>query len=187
MAENPRVRQLGHRIQEVVARLLDTRIKDPRLGFVTVTDVRVTGDLQHADVFYTVYGDDEARAGSAAALASATGLIRSEVGKATGLRLTPTLAFHLDAVPETAAHLEAALAEAARRDAAVAELARDAAYAGERDPYRRPSDEDGERDAADDERDAADDERDAADGERDEAGTGPGAPGDRPADADATA
>ena len=142
MAENARVRRLADRIQEVVARMLDTRIKDPRLGFVTVTDVRVTGDLQHADVYYTVYGDDEARAGSAAALASATGLIRSEVGKATGLRLTPTLAFHLDAVPETAAHLEAALAAAARKDAEVAAIARGARYAGEPDPYRRPADDD---------------------------------------------
>jgi len=141
MADNARVRRLADRIQEVVARMLDTRVKDPRLGFVTVTDVRVTGDLQHADVFYTVLGDDEARAGSAAALASATGLIRSEVGKATGLRLTPTLAFHLDAVPETAAHLEAALAEAARRDREVADLARGASYAGEADPYRRPADD----------------------------------------------
>jgi ribosome-binding factor A len=136
MAENPRVRKLADRIHEVVARMLDTRVKDPRLGFVTVTDVRVTGDLQHADVFWTVLGDDEARAGSAAALESAKGLIRSEVGKATGLRLTPTLAFHLDAVPETAAHIEAALAEAARRDAQVAELAAGATYAGEADPYR---------------------------------------------------
>ena len=141
MAENPRVRRLADRVHEVVARMLDTRIKDPRLGFVTVTDVRVTGDLQHADVFYTVYGDDEARGASAAALASATGLIRSEVGKATGLRLTPTLAFHLDAVPETAAHLEAALAAAARKDAEVQALAADATYAGEADPYRKPADE----------------------------------------------
>ena len=146
MAENPRVRKLADRIQEVVARMLDTRIKDPRLGFVTVTDVRVTGDLQHADVYYTVYGDDEARAGSAAALASATGIIRSEVGKATGLRLTPTLAFHLDSVPDTAKHLEDALAAAARKDAEVAALAVGASYAGEADPYRRPSDEDAEAD-----------------------------------------
>ena len=146
MADNSRVRRLADRIQEVVARMLDTRIKDPRLGFVTVTDVRVTGDLQHADIFYTVYGDDEARAASAVALASAAGIIRSEVGKATGLRLTPTLAFHLDAVPETAAHLEAALAAAARSDAEVAALAAGASYAGEADPYRRPSEGDDEPD-----------------------------------------
>jgi len=144
MADHPRARKLGERIQQVVAQLLDTRIKDPRLGFVTITDVRVTGDLQHADVFYTVYGDDEARTGSAAALESAKGLIRSEVGKATGVRLTPTIAFHLDALPETAEHLEAALLAAQRRDAEVAALAAQATYAGEADPYRRPADEDGE-------------------------------------------
>lgn len=160
MAENPRARRLADRIQEVVAQLLDTRIKDPRLGFVTVTDVRVTGDLQHADVYYTVYGDDEARAGTAAALVSATGLIRSEVGKATGLRLTPTLAFHLDAVPETAKHLEEALAAAARKDAEVAALAAGASYAGESDPYRKPSDEASDDEA--DEADEADDEHRSA-------------------------
>ncbi|OZB47876.1 MAG: ribosome-binding factor A [Cellulomonas sp. 14-74-6] len=141
MADRPRARKIADRIQQVVAQLLDTRIKDPRLGYVTVTDVRVTGDLQHADIFYTVLGDDEARTGSAAALESAKGLIRSEVGKATGLRLTPTIAFHLDAVPETAAHLEAALSEAARRDAEVAALAASASYAGDADPYRRPAED----------------------------------------------
>ncbi|MBB2925042.1 30S ribosome-binding factor RbfA [Cellulomonas cellasea] len=145
MADHGRARKLAERIQQIVAQMIDTRIKDPRLGFATITDVRMTGDLQHADVFYTVLGDDEARAGTAAALESAKGLIRSEVGKQTGIRLTPTLTFHLDAVPETAAHLESALLEAARRDAEVAALAASARYAGEADPYRKPveDDEDG--------------------------------------------
>ncbi|MCC2321974.1 30S ribosome-binding factor RbfA [Cellulomonas xiejunii] len=142
MADSGRARKLAERVQQVVAQMIDTKVKDPRLGFVTVTDVRVTGDLQHADVYYTVLGDDEARQGSAQALESAKGLIRSEVGKQTGIRLTPTLAFHLDAVPETAAHLEEALAEAARRDAEVARLAAAARYAGDADPYRRPEDAD---------------------------------------------
>ncbi|GEA85255.1 ribosome-binding factor A [Cellulomonas sp. A375-1] len=142
MADSARARKLAERIQQVVAQMLDTRVKDPRLGFVTVTDVRVTGDLQHADVFYTVLGDDEERAGSALALESAKGIIRSEVGKQTGIRLTPTLAFHLDAVPETAAHLEQALADAARRDAQVQALAKSATYAGEADPYRKHEDDD---------------------------------------------
>ncbi len=141
MADTGRARKLAERIQQVVAQMIDTRVKDPRLGFVTVTDVRVTGDLQHADVYYTVLGDDEAREGSAKALESAKGLIRSEVGKQTGIRLTPTLAFHLDAVPETAAHLEEALSEAARRDAEVARLAAGARYAGDEDPYRRADDD----------------------------------------------
>ncbi|MFI2752727.1 30S ribosome-binding factor RbfA [Cellulomonas sp. P22] len=144
MADQGRARKLAERIQQIVAQMVDTRIKDPRLGFVTITDVRVTGDLQNASVFYTVYGDDEARAGSAAALESAKGLIRSEVGKQTGVRLTPTLEFHLDAVPETAAHLDAALHEAARRDAEVAALAAAAQYAGDADPYRKPVEDDEE-------------------------------------------
>src|SRR5690606_3346242 len=124
--------------------------KDPRLGFVTVTDVRVTGDLQHASVFYTVLGDAEERAGTAAALESAKGLIRSEVGKQLGTRLTPTLEFVADAIPETAEHLENALREAAARDAEVAARAQGAQYAGESDPYRRAADEEADGDDGDD-------------------------------------
>ena len=144
MADTARARRLAERIQQIVARLLDTRIKDPRLGFVTVTDARVTGDLQHATIFYTVLGDDDARASTAAALESAKGLLRSEVGRLTGVRLTPTLEFVPDALPETAAHLEAALRAAALSDAEVARLAADAEYAGDADPYRRDEDEDSE-------------------------------------------
>ena len=95
--------------------MLERRIKDARLGFVTVTDVRVTGDTQHATIFYTVLGDDEQRAASGAALESAKGLIRSEVGKQLGMRHTPTLEFILDALPESAAHIEDLLAQGARR------------------------------------------------------------------------
>jgi ribosome-binding factor A len=149
MVDHPRARKLADRIQQIVAQMIDTRVKDPRLGFVTVTDVRVTGDLQHADVFYTVLGDEDDRAGSAKALESAKGLIRSEVGKQTGVRLTPSLDFHLDAVPETAAHLDAALLEASRRDAELARLQAQAQYAGDPDPYRKPADESEEDDAAD--------------------------------------
>ncbi|UFU04176.1 30S ribosome-binding factor RbfA [Ruania suaedae] len=136
MADTARARKLADAIQQIVATMLDTRIKDPRLGFVTVTDVRVTGDLQHATVFYTVLGSDEDRAGTAAALASAKGLIRSEVGRRTGVRLTPTLEFVPDAIPETAAHLEEALRGAAARDAELARIRENARYAGEADPYR---------------------------------------------------
>ena len=149
MVDHPRATKLAERIQEIVARMLDGRVKDPRLGFVTVTAVRVTGDLQHASVFYTVLGDEAARADSAAALESAKGLIRSEVGKQTGVRLTPTLEFVPDAVPETAASIAEALREAARRDAEVAALAATAQYAGDADPYRHPADEDADEDAHD--------------------------------------
>ncbi len=114
-----------------------------------MTDVRVTGDLQNASVFYTVYGTDEERAGTAAALESAKGLIRSEVGKQTGIRLTPAIEFHLDSVPETAAHLDAALVEARRRDAELAALREGKPFAGDADPYRSAEDADA---VADDER-----------------------------------
>ena len=138
MAENPRARKLADRIKEIVASILDTKIKDPRLGFVTITDVRVTGDLQNASIFYTVFGDENSRQRTAAALESAKGMLRSEVGRLTGLRLTPSLTFHLDAVPEAAASISDALAEAQRRDAEVAALREGKQYADGEDPYRKP-------------------------------------------------
>jgi len=137
-----RARKLADRIQVIVAEMLERRIKDPRLGFVTVTDVRVTGDLREATIFYTVLGDELEREGTAAALQSATGIIRSEVGKQTGIKFTPTIAFVADAIPETAAHIEDLLREARERDAQVAGLAAEATFAGEPDPYKHDEDED---------------------------------------------
>jgi ribosome-binding factor A len=141
MADTARARKLADRIREIVADALEKRVKDPRLGFVTVTDTRVTNDLQHATVFYTVLGDAEEQAATAAALASAKGVLRSEVGRRTGVRLTPTLEFVADAVPENAAHIDELLQAAAARDADVAALAAKAEYAGEPDPYRHEDDE----------------------------------------------
>lgn len=139
MSENPRARKLADRIKEIVASMLDTKIKDPRLGFVTITDVRVTGDLQNASIFYTVLGDETAHTRTAAALESCKGLLRSEVGKQTGVRLTPTLEFHLDSVPETAQQITDALTEAQRRDAELDALRVGKQYAGDADPYRKPA------------------------------------------------
>lgn len=146
MADKARALRLAGTIKKLVAAALENEIKDPRLGFVTVTDVRVTGDLQQASVFYTVYGEEEERAATAAALASARGRLRSLVGQELGIRLTPTLEFHLDAVPETAASLDRALHEAQQRDAELARLRESAQFAGDEDPYRhREQDsEDGE-------------------------------------------
>jgi ribosome-binding factor A len=143
-----RVRKVADRIRVIVAEMLERRIKDVRLGFVTITDVRVTGDTQHATIFYTVLGDDAQRSASGAALESAKGLIRSEVGKQLGMRHTPTLEFILDALPETAAHIEDLLAQARRSDAEVAASAANAVYAGDADPYKH--DDDGDGDDADD-------------------------------------
>ncbi len=103
MADQARARRLAVRIREIVASTLENQVKDPRLGMVTITDARVTPDLRDATLYYTVYGDEAARADSAAALESARGVLRTEVGRQTGIKFTPTLAFVPDAVPEQAA------------------------------------------------------------------------------------
>ena len=135
---NPRAGKVAERIQQIIARRLEKGLRDPRLGFVTITDVRVTGDLQQASVFYTVYGDEKEQADTAAALKAATGMLRTEVGKQLGTRLTPLLEFIHDELPESAQHLNELLAEAKRRDDEAAALASGAQYAGEEDPYVKP-------------------------------------------------
>lgn len=136
MADSTRMRKVADRIRVIVAQTLERRVKDHRLGFITITDVRVTGDLQHATVFYTVFGDDDQLAATRAALESAKGLIRSEVGRGLQIRLTPTLEFQADSVPAAAAELDSLLAKAHESDARVAALAKDATPAGEADPYK---------------------------------------------------
>lgn len=137
-----RARKLADRIQQVVAEMLERRVKDPRLGFVTVTDTRITADLGDATVYYTVFGSEAERADTAAALESAKGIIRSEVGKQTGLRHTPTLTFVHDPLPDSARHMDDLFAIAREKDAEIAKKAEGASFAGEADPYRY--DEDGE-------------------------------------------
>jgi len=137
-----RVRRLADRVKVIVAETLETRVKDPRLGFVTITDARVTNDLREATVFYTVLGSEQERADTAAALESAKGVLRSEVGRQTGVRHTPSLTFIADALPENARHIDDLLARAAQTDAAAAAAAQGAQYAGEPDPYRAPRPED---------------------------------------------
>lgn len=144
-----RARKLADRVQEIVAGQLQRGIKDPRLGFVTITDVRVTNDLREAVAFYTAFGDEEERAASAAALESLTGMLRTEVGRQTGIKFTPTLAFQLDAVPENASRIDDLLSAARAADAEVERLAAEASYAGDADPYRHPVDDDEPEDSLD--------------------------------------
>lgn len=125
-------------IRQILAERLQRGLRDPRMGFVTITDVHVTGDLQHASVFYTVLGDDTERADTERALKAATGMLRSEVGKNITARLTPSLEFVLDGVPENAAAIENLLREARERDAAVERQKATAEYAGDEDPYKVP-------------------------------------------------
>ncbi|MFX4295017.1 30S ribosome-binding factor RbfA [Streptomyces bohaiensis] len=144
MSGSARADNLAKLIREVVAQKIQRGIKDPRIKNhqVTVTDTRVTGDLRESTVFYTVYGDDTARAEVAAGLESARGMLRTEVGRAAGIKHTPSLAFVPDALPENARAMEELFDAARARDAKLRQEAEGAQYAGDPDPYgRNPADE----------------------------------------------
>jgi ribosome-binding factor A len=149
MVDQARARRLAKRISHIVADALEHEVKDPRLSMVTITDARVTGDLRDATVYYTVLGrsvdDVPDSAGAAAALASATGVLRSKVGAGTGVRFTPTLTFVPDVVPDEARRMEELLARTRESDAEVARRAVGARPAGDADPYRYREDEAGEQ------------------------------------------
>ena len=138
MVDAGRARRMSARIKQIVASTIEMQIKDPRLGMVTITDVRLTGDLHDATIFYTVLGTAEDRSASALALDSAKGVLRSEVGRRIGVRFTPTLAFVLDELPDTAHLIDDLLERAAQADAEVERARVGAAHAGEADPYRKP-------------------------------------------------
>lgn len=147
MVDVARARKLAVRIREVVSMTLELQVKDPRLGMVTITDAKVTPDLREATLYYTVYGDEAERASSAAALDSAKGVLRSQLGRQLGVRYTPSLSFVADVVPETAGKIEELLEQARRADAQVHAIAASAQPAGDADPYRAPRVLDGEDDA----------------------------------------
>jgi ribosome-binding factor A len=161
MPDVARARKLAVRIREIVASTLEMQVKDPRLGMITITDAKVTPDLREATVYYTVLGDAEARAGTSAALESARGVLRSQVGRQTGVKFTPSLTFIADVVPETARSIEDLLARARDADEEVRRVSEGAAYAGDPDPYKA--------DAEDDE-----DDETAGPGAGTRSGTGPG-------------
>ncbi|MGH1978783.1 30S ribosome-binding factor RbfA [Rothia sp. L_38] len=144
MADPARAARLADRIKVIVAQALERRIKDPRLGFITVTDARVTNDLQHATIYYTVFGSEEEQASTKAALESAKGILRSEVGKNITARLTPTLTFVPDEVPVNAAHIEDLLRKTKERDAELAAAREGAEYAGGEDAYKNTDTEEDE-------------------------------------------
>ncbi|MFI6819461.1 30S ribosome-binding factor RbfA [Micromonospora sp. NPDC050187] len=158
MTDPAKVRRHAERVRELVASVVRSQIKDPRLGMITITDARITADLRDATVFYTVLGDAAEQAGTAAALESAKGMLRSTVGKALGLRHSPTLTFVLDNVQDHVKHIDDLLAQARSADAEVQRRAAGAEYAGEAQPYRV----DDESDEDDTESDEADDVPSAA-------------------------
>ena len=142
MVDVARARKLAERIKVLVAEALERAVKDPDLGFVTITDVRVTPDLQNASIYFTVFGSAEDKKQSAEIIEKNRGLIRREVGRGLSIRLTPTIEFIPDEVPEIAAHLNDLLAEAKARDAEVQALAKKAKFAGDENPYKEPHTED---------------------------------------------
>src|ERR1700728_1824699 len=147
--DDARTRRLAERIAKIVAELLERRIKDPRLGFVTVTEARLTGDLREAKVFYTVLGSAEERQETAMALQSATGIIRSEVGRLIGLRHTPSLEFIADALPQDAQRIDELVAAVRERDDELARPHAGAEGAGDPDLYKKPADDDWSEDDED--------------------------------------
>jgi ribosome-binding factor A len=138
MVDAARARRLGERIKVLAAEALTKVVKDPDLGFVTFTDCRVTPDLSHAKLYFTVFGSDEDKERSAEILERNRGRLRGEIGHRLGVRITPTLELEEDSVPETAGALAELLAEAKRRDAELEQLAKNAKPAGDEDPYKHP-------------------------------------------------
>ena len=143
VADEARTRRMSVRVREIVASMLELQVKDPRLGMVTVTDTRMTPDLREATVFYTVWGDDAIRESTAQALESAKGIIRTAVGRGTGLKHTPSITFVHDALPDNARHIDDLLERVRHADERVHELAERARHAGEPDPYRHRDDDQG--------------------------------------------
>lgn len=141
MTDPAKVRRHAERVRELVASVVRTQIKDPRLGMITITDSRITADLRDATIYYTVLGDTAAQTATAAALDSAKGLLRSTVGKALGLRHSPTLTFIHDDVQDQAKHIDDLLERARTADAEVQRLAAGATFAGDAQPYKLDDDD----------------------------------------------
>ena len=142
MVDHARARRLGERIKVLAAVALEKVVKDPDLGFVTITDVRVSPDLSQAKLYYTVFGSDEDLEISKEILESHKGKLRSEIGRHLGIRITPAIELINDEVPVAAGALTDLLAEAKRRDAELEKIAKDAKPAGDADPYVKPKTQD---------------------------------------------
>ncbi|WHS34534.1 30S ribosome-binding factor RbfA [Auritidibacter ignavus] len=136
MANNNRPARLAQRIKVILAEALQKTVKDDRVENVTITDARVTNDLQQATVYYTVYGDEDTVAAGHAAMTEHRGMLRREMGRGLNIRLVPTLELVPDTVPEAAAHLEDILRAARARHEELAANRDESQYAGEANPYR---------------------------------------------------
>ncbi|MGZ0085289.1 MULTISPECIES: 30S ribosome-binding factor RbfA [Geobacillus] len=103
---NIRATRVGEQMKKELSDIIGRKLKDPRIGFVTVTDVRVTGDLQQAKVYISILGDDKQREETLKALEKAKGFIRSEIGQRIRLRKTPDILFEIDETIEYGSRIE---------------------------------------------------------------------------------
>jgi ribosome-binding factor A len=104
-----RVGRVGEQIKKELSQIFQFELKDPRIGFLTVTGVEVTGDLSQAKVYLSVMGTDEQKQDTLKALASANGFIRSEIGKRIRLRKVPEILFKLDTSMDYGSKIESLL------------------------------------------------------------------------------
>jgi ribosome-binding factor A len=109
MPQGPRIERVGEEFREILAEEIP-KLKDPRIGFVTVTGVKVTADLRRAWVYYTAFGDDKERASTRAGLRSAVPRLRGVIGKQVRMKFLPELAFEEDATLEQAATIDRLIA-----------------------------------------------------------------------------
>ena len=145
---NPRAARIAALIQRVIASNMESTLHDKRLKNVTITDVKVTNDLQLAKVYWTTIshtGNDEGeRKRAQTALNQARGRLRTMVGAKAGLRLTPQLQFIFDEVPGEAHEIDDIIVAARRRDEELARMRANAQYAGEADPYKHDDEDETE-------------------------------------------
>ena len=108
--------KVGEEIHKIISELLIKGLKDPRIGFVTITGVKLTTDMRQASVYFTVIGTDEEKKHTEAGLNSARGFIRKEIGQALKMRFTPDIQFKHDTSVEYGYHIESILKEIGSKD-----------------------------------------------------------------------
>lgn len=108
--------KVGEEIHKIISELLIRGLKDPRIGFITITGVKMTPDMRQATAYFTVHGTEEDRKNSEAGLNSAKGFIRKEIGQALKMRFTPEVFFRYDTSMDYGQHIESILKEIGAKD-----------------------------------------------------------------------
>lgn len=111
-----RVNRVGEEIKKVLGQIIQREMKDPRIGFVTITGVEVSGDLSQAKVYITVFGNEEVKAATLKALEKAKGFMRGEVGRRVALRHSPELIFKIDESVEYGSRIDSLISQLHRNE-----------------------------------------------------------------------